>query len=141
MSSHADVFVAGVSLEDPGPSGVGVVLKIDNAEESTYSHALGLSSKEATLCKAVETGLMSAYLVGASTVDIYVPTQRIADILREQVRGNNLWMNALELLSSFDGYVVHPISEDENSLATTLAYKGAETSKVWMDEIRNTEIE
>lgn len=122
---HSD----GASLGNPGPSGIGVVIRSGGRTYELSEH-IGIATNNVAEYKALIRGLERAKALGAEELEICLDSELIV----RQVNGlykvrdeklKPLYSQALRLLSAFGGFVIRHVPREENLRADKLAKKGA----------------
>lgn len=131
---HVNVYTDGASRGNPGPAGLGVVLKDDSGKKIKEFHkALGVTTNNAAEYYAVIYGLQEALFQRADDVDLYVDSELVAEQLNGQYKVKNenlktLFEQAAHLISGFKKFRVNNIPRELNKDADKLANKAINLS-------------
>jgi ribonuclease HI len=121
------VYIDGASAGNPGPSGIGINIKIGNGDVERYSIALTeMSNHEAewiSLIKALEICLEKGYLM----VSFHTDSQLVEHAVEKRYVKNKLYepllQQALDLIEQMDLFFIKWIPSKENHVADELARK------------------
>ena len=119
----------GGSRGNPGPSGIGVVLKddSDNIVKEYYKN-LGITTNNVAEYNAVIYGLQEALFLKAEKVDLYIDSQLVTQQLKGEFRVKNanikpLFEQVMHLISGFKKVSINNIPREKNREADKLANK------------------
>jgi ribonuclease HI len=121
------VYIDGASAGNPGPSGVGIYIKVGNGNVERYSIPLAeMSNHEAewiSLIKALEICLEKGYLV----VSFHTDSQLVEHAMEKRHVKNALYepllQQALDLIEQMELFFIKWIPSKENHVADELARK------------------
>lgn len=131
--SEAELYVDGASFGNPGPSGIGVVLKIgDNIVER--SEDIGWGTNNEAEYRALITGLREALDHGVDTLHVRADSQLIVRQVTGQykIKKKELQRLAIEaraLIEQFGSVRFEHVLRDLNERADALSKAGAERAK------------
>jgi len=126
---HLHIYMDGGSRGNPGPSGIGVVLKddSDNIVKEYYKN-LGITTNNVAEYNAVIYGLQEALFLKAEKVDLYIDSQLVTQQLKGEFRVKNanikpLFEQVMHLISGFKKVSINNIPREKNREADKLANK------------------
>lgn len=134
---HAD----GGARGNPGPAGIGVVLRDENGDiAGEIARGVGRATNNVAEYKALIAGLELALDKGVSDIDIFMDSQLVV----QQVKG--LWkikneslrplaVRARALLNRFDSAVLALVGREQNSDADKLANQGMDSAALGDDSV------
>jgi ribonuclease HI len=128
-----EIYVDGASFGNPGPSGIGVVLRIGD-EIVEHSEDIGYGTNNEAEYRALITGLRMALEHGVDTLHVRADSQLIV----RQVTGEykikkkelqRLAIEARSLIERFGSVRFEHVLRDLNARADALSKAGAEQAK------------
>ncbi len=123
------LYCDGGSRGNPGPSGIGVVLKDDSGlTVKEFSKSLGIATNNVAEYNALIYGLHEALFTKADSVEIFVDSELVAQQLKGEYKVKNdnikaLFEQARHLLGGFKKYTVTHIPREKNGEADKLVNK------------------
>jgi len=132
------VYADGASLGNPGPAGVGVLIRWRGAggeeSEATIEEAIGETTNNEAEYRALIRGLEECQRLGLALVKVHLDSELVAKQMRGEYRVKDakllpLYSRARELLKSFGKAEISIIRRDENKVANNLAQNAARTYK------------
>lgn len=139
-ATSATMFCDGASRGNPGKSGIGVLININDAgipdESKTYrlSEYIGNATNNVAEYSALIRGLEKARSLGIRTIDIYLDSELLVRQMNGiyKVKNKNLyslWTRAKKLSKDFDScritHVPREMNSEADSLATQAVTKGS----------------
>ena len=133
MSKMVSVFIDGASRGNPGPSGIGVVLKEGEKEVHTLYKFIGEATNNIAEYTAAIHGLQEALHLGYTEVLLRMDSELVAKQLNGEYRVRNeniipLFRKATELINGFGRVDVRHIGREKNKEADKLANKAINLS-------------
>jgi ribonuclease HI len=137
-TSPAHVYVDGASIGNPGPAGVGVVIRRSQAEGQeplrTAGEAIGVATNNEAEYRALIRGLEECRRLGLALVRIHMDSELVVKQMSGEYRVKDpkllpLYMGARELLESFREARICLIRREENKLANNLAQNAARSEQ------------
>jgi len=134
----AHVYVDGASIGNPGPAGVGVVIRRSQAEgeepQRTAAEAIGVATNNEAEYRALIRGLEECRRLGLALVRIHMDSELVVKQMSGEYRVKDpkllpLYMGARELLESFREARICLIRREENKLANNLAQNAARSEQ------------
>lgn len=127
MQKKAKIFCDGASSGNPGASGIGIVIIIDN-HKYTFSEYIGKATNNIAEYIALVRGLQELKKHGVNYVDICTDSELMVRQIKGQykVRSENLtslYKEAISSLSGFIAYSITHIPRERNTEADNLAKK------------------
>jgi ribonuclease HI len=132
----AVLHVDGGARGNPGPAGIGVVLKDEAGEEIAHiARGIGVTTNNVAEYQALIAGLELALEQEVTTIDVRMDSELVVSqvkgewkIKKESLRP--LAVKARSLLERFDGSSIEQVPRAENSHADLLANKGMDEAQV-----------
>jgi len=133
MSSHQDnnrltIFIDGASSGNPGPSGIGVIIKRAGEETLVKKEGkfIGNATNNVAEYEALVLGLKEAYKLGCKELVINTDSQLLARQLNGdyKIKSDNLiplYREAKNLISNFNKVVINDVRREVNKEADKLA--------------------
>ncbi len=126
LDSSYELFVDGASSSNPGPAGIGVVLKKGDKILKTISKSIGIATNNVAEYTALIEGLKLALSMGIKSISIYSDSQLVVNQLNgaytvKDEKLLKLYKKALEILKSFENVSINYVGRSQNSLADKLA--------------------
>jgi ribonuclease HI len=127
------IYADGAARGNPGPAGVGIVLKEGDKTIKTVHKYLGDMTNNIAEYSAVISGLQQASICGYKNVELYLDSELVIQQLRGNFRVKNrnikpLFEKAIALISSFDNVKIIKIERRNNKEADKLANKAINLS-------------
>jgi ribonuclease HI len=125
----AILFSDGASSGNPGPSGIGAVVKTGDAEHE-ISENIGLATNNIAEYKALIAALKKAISLNVEDVIINLDSELIVRQINGTYRVKNkgllpLFAEVMHLLNKFKCYNIYHIPREENKKADMLAKKAS----------------
>jgi ribonuclease HI len=125
MHKKALLFCDGASSGNPGDSGIGAVLIIDE-KRFTFSDFIGKATNNIAEYRALIKGLREAKKHGAATVDIYADSELMVKHISGEYRVKSanlitLYQQVVSLLKDFKSFTITHIPREKNAEADELA--------------------
>lgn len=128
------LFIDGASRGNPGPAGIGIVIKDEQGEilKEIYKY-IGETTNNVAEYTALVYGLQEASIIGADRLIVNVDSELVYKQLNGEFRVKNSRVRtffdmAIHLLSGFDSFEVRHITRRENREADRLANKAINLS-------------
>lgn len=124
-SVRAIIYSDGASSGNPGPAGIGAVIKVGE-KQYEISRFIGIATNNMAEYHAVISALEVAKREGAEDVEIYLDSELVVKQLRGEYRVKNeglkpLYNRAVSLLNSFNRVSISHVPREENRKADALA--------------------
>lgn len=118
------IFTDGGARGNPGPGGIGVVIKYDN-KVLEFSEFIGYSTNNQAEYKAVILALEEAKKLEAKEIDFYLDSELVVNQLNRKYKIKNeelsvLFVKIWNLSSSFDKITYTHIRREQNKEADRL---------------------
>lgn len=126
-SKRLGLYIDGAARGNPGPAGIGVVIKDDKGQTvKEFSKYLGESTNNIAEYNALIYGLQEALMLKADEIVIHADSELVAEQLKGAYRVKSaglkpLFEQALHMLGSFRHFEVKQISREDNREADALA--------------------
>ncbi|MFH1791597.1 MAG: ribonuclease HI family protein [Candidatus Omnitrophota bacterium] len=126
---HLNLFVDGGSRGNPGPAGIGIVIKdADGRTVRELSRHIGIATNNIAEYYAVIYGLQEALFEKADEVDLHIDSELVAQQLKGDYRVRNanikpLFDQTLHLIGGFKNVRIHGIPREKNKEADKLVNK------------------
>jgi ribonuclease HI len=132
---EAYLYTDGASRGNPGPAGIGVVLKTPAGETVlAYGAAAGRTTNNVAEYRAVIEGLEKALELGAARVRLFSDSELLVRQLQGTYKVRNAGLRPLfdevtALLARFSDRQVRHVPREQNAEADALATKAAKTAR------------
>jgi ribonuclease HI len=129
------IYIDGASLGNPGPSGIGAVIKDSGGKViRELSRHIGVATNNVAEYKALLAGLEEAKRLGARRVEVYADSELVVNQVGGTWRIKDdklkpLFSAAKKLLDSFSSHRLEHIERDKNRAADRLAKRGADNAR------------
>ena len=129
MTKKVFIYVDGGARGNPGPAGVGVVMKNEKGKTiKEFNKFIGIATNNIAEYNAVIYGLQEALIEKADEVTLKVDSELVAQQLKGEYRVKNsnikpLFEQTLHLISGFKKVNVMHIAREENKEADKLVNK------------------
>lgn len=125
----AVIFCDGASSGNPGPAGIGAVIKIGGDTVELSEH-IGTATNNAAEYKALISAIKKALELKAEEVTAYLDSELLVKQLNGEYRVKNkgllpLYGEAVFLLKRFKCYTINHVPREENREADALAKKAS----------------
>jgi ribonuclease HI len=137
-AGYAEMFCDGASSGNPGPSGIGVVINLNDEEfrrlgnNRSYriSEYIGVATNNVAEYSALLTGLEKLKSLGIKKTRVFVDSELLARQINGIYRVKHanlipLWTKTMNILKSFSHYTVTHIPREMNKEADSLARRAA----------------
>src|SRR3989338_957268 len=130
---HCELYIDGASRGNPGPAGVGAVVKDGSQIIQRFAHAIGETTNNVAEYLALVYGLQEALQAGCSAVAVKTDSELLARQLNGQykVRDGQLKLFydlARHVMRGFAHCSIEHIPRTQNALADRLAKQASKTS-------------
>lgn len=127
------IYIDGASRGNPGPAGIGVVLKDGTRIIAEIGEFIGHSTNNVAEYRALIRGLDEARALGARAVDVRSDSELLVSQLKREYKVKSpdlspLFLEANRLLTAFERYTVHRIPRGENAAADALANRAIDAA-------------
>lgn len=124
MTDKATIYSDGGARGNPGPAGIGVVLKYDGKQE-TFKKYIGETTNNQAEYQAVILGLEKAREIKAQEVDVFLDSELVQQQLNRKYKVKNkdlapLFVKAWNLAIGFKKIKYVHIRRSDNKLADKL---------------------
>lgn len=121
----ATLHTDGGARGNPGPAGIGAVLKIGE-KESLFKRYIGETTNNQAEYQALLLGLREAKEAGATEVECYLDSELVVKQLKREYRVKDkdlavLFVKVWNLMSEFKKVSFHHVRREQNKLADQLA--------------------
>ncbi len=122
---HATLYTDGGARGNPGPAGIGYVLKLEDGELYEAGEYLGTATNNQAEYEALKRGLARAQEVGVHTVAVYMDSELIVKQIGGEYRVKNadlkpLYEAVCALISSFEKVTFQHVPRAKNKRADQL---------------------
>jgi len=134
MAKKLSIYVDGGSRGNPGPAGIGVVLKDGKGKAvKEFNKYIGVTTNNVAEYNAVIYGLQEALIEKADEIELYLDSELVAQQLKGEYRVKNsnirpLFEQALHLISGFKKADIKHIAREKNKEADKLVNKAINLS-------------
>ncbi|MEM0348930.1 MAG: ribonuclease HI family protein [Candidatus Caldarchaeum sp.] len=125
MSHKAEIYVDGASRGNPGPAGIGYIIKIGT---QSYKHReyIGVATNNQAEYRALITALEKALQLGVKKAYVYSDSELLVKQVTGTYRIRNTTLSSLhrklqQLLPSFEEFKIKHVDREENREADRLA--------------------
>lgn len=124
------IYTDGAARGNPGPAGIGVVIKNDKGEVlQEISSFLGQATNNVAEYTALITALEKAVALNAREVQVFTDSELVVKQIKGEYRVKNeglkpLYQKAKKLIGQLDGFTITHVPRDKNSEADRLANRG-----------------
>ncbi len=133
LSDEAILWTDGAARGNPGPAGIGALLKTPGGEVlSADSAYLGEATNNVAEYKALLLGLERALALGVKRIEVRADSELLIKQIKGQYRVRNpglrpLYEAALKLLSRFEKSTLNHVRREHNAEADRLANAGIDS--------------
>ena len=130
---HLTIFTDGACSGNPGPAGIGVVIKDGERLVKEISRAIGPATNNIAEYTALIDGLQEALILKAQSLDVYTDSE----LMYKQIAGEYkvkhegikpLFEQVIHLREGFKQVTFHHVLRDKNHEADALATKAIKRS-------------
>ncbi len=124
-----ELFIDGASRGNPGPSGIGVVIKDENKKTvKEFYKYIGQTTNNIAEYNALVYGLQEAVMLGAKSLILNMDSELVAQQLKGEFRVRDanikaLFDQAIHLINGLEKFEVIHINREKNKEADKLANK------------------
>ena len=135
IGEEASLYTDGASRGNPGPAGIGIVLKTPTGETAlAWGAPIGKATNNVAEYQAVIEGLKKALELEVARIRIFSDSELLVRQVQGTYKVKNSGLRPLHaqvvaLLGGFRTWAVHHIPREENAEADALATKGAKAAK------------
>lgn len=124
MPNKATIYTDGGARGNPGPAGIGVVLKYEG-KQLTFKKYIGQATNNQAEYQAVILGLEKAKELGAQEIDVFLDSELVQQQLSQKYKVKNrdlgsLFVKVWNLAMSFKKVKYVHIYREDNKLADKL---------------------
>ena len=128
MSKHATLFTDGGSRGNPGPAGIGFVLKIGGGEAIEKGEAIGKATNNQAEYRALLAGLARAQREKVPVLDVFMDSELVVKQIKGEYRVKDvklvpLFAEVEEALEGFEKVTFKHVKRDKNKRADWLVNK------------------
>lgn len=120
------VYVDGGARGNPGPAGIGVVLRnSDGKMVKEFNKYIGVATNNVAEYSAVVYGLQEALIEKADEIELFVDSELVARQLKGEYKVKSphirsLFEQAIHLIKGFNSFVINQIPREKNKEADKL---------------------
>lgn len=135
-SKKVHLFIDGAARGNPGPAGLGVVIKDENKKTiKEFYKYIGIATNNIAEYNALVYGLQEAHMLGAEEVELKMDSELVAQQLKGEFRVKDpkiklLFDQAIHLINGLKKIEVVQIPREENKEADKLANKAINLSEL-----------
>lgn len=140
----AVLYTDGGARGNPGPAGIGVVLKNENGEVlGEIAESIGEATNNVAEYRALIAGLELAVAKGVTDLDVFMDSKLVVSQLKGEWKIKNdrlrtLAVRARSLLNRFPGSTIQHVRREHNSDADKLANQGMDAAMLDWDAARES---
>jgi ribonuclease HI len=128
-----EIYIDGASAGDPGPSGVGVYVKLGNGKTHSYRFPIGVTSNHEAEFMALIKGLHLCVQNKWNIVSFRTDSQAVEQAMNKKYakdkRYTSILEEALELANQLDLFFIKWIPSKQNKTADELAREGVQLNR------------
>lgn len=135
-SRKIEIFIDGAARGNPGPAGLGVVIKDENKKTiKEFYKYIGAATNNIAEYNALVYGLQEAHMLGAEEVALNLDSELVAQQLKGEFRVKDakiklLFDQAIHLINGFKKFEIIHIGREKNKEADKLANKAINLSEL-----------
>ena len=123
------IFTDGAARGNPGPAGIGVVIKSEKETLLEVSDYIGKTTNNVAEYMALIRGLEEALDMGNKSVEVYSDSELVVKQLNGEYKVKNeglvpLYLHTRSLIKKFNHFSINHTVREENKHADELANKG-----------------
>ena len=123
------IFTDGAARGNPGPAGIGVVIRTDKEVLLEVADYIGKTTNNVAEYMALIRGLEEAIDLGQRSVEVFADSELIVRQIKGEYRVKNeglapLFYNATSLIKKFKHFSITHVPREENEHADKLSNKG-----------------
>ena len=132
----ATLFTDAGARGNPGPAGIGVVLKDEtDAVIGEIAEAIGVTTNNVAEYKALVAGLELAHEKGVTDIEVYMDSKLVVFQVKGEWKIKNnalrpLAVRARHLLDRFEHWTLSHVGREENADADKLANQGMDAAQL-----------
>ena len=132
----ATLFTDAGARGNPGPAGIGVVLKDESDTViGEIAEAIGVTTNNVAEYKALVAGLELAHEKGVTDIEVYMDSKLVVFQVKGEwkIKNNSLRplaVRARHLLDRFDSWTLSHVGREENADADKLANQGMDAAQL-----------
>ena len=132
----ATLFTDAGARGNPGPAGIGVVLKDETGTViGEIAEAIGVTTNNVAEYKALVAGLELAHEKGVTDVEVYMDSKLVVFQVKGEwkIKNNSLRplaVRARHLLDRFESWTLSHVGREENADADKLANQGMDAAQL-----------
>jgi len=124
MNKHAIIYTDGGARGNPGPAGIGAVIKY-NGKVKKFKEYIGVATNNQAEYKAILMGLIKAKEFGTETIDAYLDSELVVNQLNQKYKVKNkelasLFVKAWNLTLNFKEVKFMHVYREDNKEADRL---------------------
>ena len=129
------IYIDGAARGNPGPAGIGVLLKEEGKKIKEVYKYLGDATNNIAEYSALIHGLQEAIALGYKNVELFLDSELVAHQLKGEYRVKNtnmkpLFEKAVNLINNFNSVKITRIDRSNNKEADKLANKAINLSSL-----------
>jgi ribonuclease HI len=119
------IFTDGGARGNPGPAGIGIVIKADGKTHTKYGAYIGVATNNQAEYKALISALETAGTLGAKEVEVFMDSELIVKQLKGEYKVKHpqlapLFLKVYNLRAGFKKFSVRHIPREKNKEADKL---------------------
>jgi ribonuclease HI len=128
------IYTDGGARGNPGPAGIGVVLKGDNGEViGEVAESIGVATNNVAEYKALIAGLELALAKGVTDIEIFMDSELVVSQIKGEWKIKKdtlrpLAVQARALMNKFDSFSIAHVRREANADADKLANQGMDAA-------------
>ena len=136
----ATLFTDAGARGNPGPAGIGVVLKDGSGEViGEIAQGIGVTTNNVAEYKALIAGLELALEKGVTDIEVYMDSKLVVFQVKGEWKIKNntlrpLAVKARHLIDRFDNWTLSHVGRDENADADKLANQGMDRAELDLED-------
>jgi ribonuclease HI len=134
VNKRAEIFIDGAARGNPGPAGIGVVIKDENRNTiKEFYKYIGIATNNIAEYNALVYGLQEAHMLGVEEVTLKLDSELVAQQLKGEFRVKDpkiklLFDQAMHLINGLKKFEAAHIRREKNKEADKLANKAINLS-------------
>lgn len=129
-----DIYTDGGARGNPGPSGIGVVIKENNENIATFARYIGEGTNNQAEYEAVVLGLEEAKKINADELNFFIDSELVVNQLNRKYKVKDsklgsLFVKAWNLTMNFKSVNFIHIPREKNSEADALVNQALDAQK------------
>ncbi len=132
MKNKIEVYVDGASRGNPGPAGIGIVIKQGNKILLEIGSYIGKTTNNVAEYMALIRGLEEAIIMGDENVKVISDSELLVKQIKGEYKVKNeglkpLFLHAKELIKKLKNFEIEHAFREENKHADKLANQGIDS--------------